>query len=99
VERGGTSQRAREAAHTSHAEELAVRCEAGPGGPDLTSRAGSRAPGARDASLESASLERGGTAQRAREAAHTSHAEEVTVHGEAWPGGPDLTNGVDGRVP
>jgi hypothetical protein len=99
VERDGTSQRAREAARTSLAEELTVHGEVRPGGPDLMSRAGSGAPGARDASLEGASLERGGTSQRAREAAHTSHAEEVTVHGEAWPGGPDLTNGVDGRVP
>ena len=92
VERGGTSQRAHEAARTSHAEEVTVHGEAWPGGPDLTSRAGSGAPGARDASWESASLERGGTSQRAREAARTSHAEEVTLHGEAGPRGPDLEN-------
>jgi hypothetical protein len=34
-------------------------------------------------------VESGGTSQRAHEATRTSHAEEVTEHGEVWPGRPD----------
>jgi hypothetical protein len=43
-------------------------------------------------SLKSASAESGGPSQRAHEAARTAHAEEVTVHDEAWFGGLDLTS-------
>ena len=64
--------------------------EAWPGGPDLKSITRSVAPGARDASLGSARAERGGTSQRAHEAARTLPAEEVVMHGEAWPGGPGM---------
>ena len=51
---------------------------------------GSGAPGAQVTSLESTSVERCVTSQRAHEAARTSPAEEEVVHGEAWPGGPGL---------
>jgi hypothetical protein len=73
--------------------------EAWPDGPDLKSKADSGATGARDASLESASLESGGTKQRAHEAARTLRAEEITERVEAWPGGPDLKSraGSGGR--
>ena len=64
--------------------------EAWADGPDLKSEADSGATGARDASLESAGLARGGTKQRAHEAARPLRAEEITERVEAWPGGPDL---------
>jgi hypothetical protein len=67
-----------------------VHGEAWPDGPDLKSNADSGATGAQDASLESASLESGGTKQRAHEAARTLRAEEITECVEAWPGGPDF---------
>ena len=47
----------------------------------------SEAPGARDASLGSASAERCVTSQRAHEAARTSPAEYVVVHGGVGPEG------------
>ncbi len=69
---------------------ITVHGEAWPDGPDLKSNADSGATGAQDASLESASLESGGTKQRAHVAARTLRAEEITERVEAWPGGPDL---------
>ena len=90
AERCGTSHRAHEAARTLPAEEEAVHGEAWPGGPDLKGVTRSVAPGARDASLGSACAELGVTSHRAHKAARTLPAEEEAVHGEAWPGGPDL---------
>jgi hypothetical protein len=49
--------------------------------------------------LESASVESGGTSQRAHEAALTSRAEEVAEHGEAWPGGPDWKSRAGSGAP
>ncbi len=62
----------------------------GPGGADLTSRAGSGAPGAQDISLKSAGAESGGPSQRAYETARKTHAEEFAVRDEACFGGPDF---------
>ncbi len=49
--------------------------------------------------MESASVESGGTSQRAHEAALTSRAEEVAEHGEAWPGGPDWKSRAGSGAP
>jgi hypothetical protein len=63
----------------------------------LEDRASSCASRARDAGLESSSLESCRTSQRAHKATRTSCAEEVVVHYWPWPVGPGCRLGGQGR--